>query len=450
MKLISMLHNIREIRKNMTLPREDIIKIQNSKLEKIIEHVLKNSNFYKRYYEKYGITLDNFREVPFENYPLINKEILKNNFDDILCTDDINKEELENFVSEEKNWCKKYMDKYMVITSSGSTGSPSIFVYDNDSWDVIKAIAITRTGKYQPMEFFRKHRISFIGATLGSFAAVTLLKDLSMRNYLVKTLDASDPLDENIKALNQFKPDTLSGYSSSVSDLAREQINGNLNIAPKKIICSADLLSPEKRAIITEAFKSDPVNLYAASESLGVASQIPGRDELYLFEDFYKIELVDSRYEEVSPGKTGEIILTNLFNYTLPLIRYEMEDQLKKSSCQDFNFTLVDEVIGRSVENLTFEKKDGTRIEIHGLQFVSMYFKGVKKVQYIQEDRNTLIVKYTGKNDLEIKNDIFSQISKLLEQYNLKESLNIKIERVNEIASDPFTEKYKTIIPYTS
>lgn len=178
-----------------------------------------------------------------------------------------------------------------------------------------------------------------------------------MRNYLVKTFGASDPLDENLKALNQFKPDTLSGYSSSISDLAREQINGNLKISPQKIVCSADLLSPEKRAVITKAFKSDPVNLYVAFESLGIASQILGKDGLYLFEDFYKIELVDSRYNEVPPGKIGSLILTNLFNYTLPLIRYEMEDQLKKLPCQNFNFTLVDEVIGRSVEKLTFEKK---------------------------------------------------------------------------------------------
>lgn len=78
-----------------------------------------------------------------------------------------------------------------------------------------------------------------------------------------------------------------------------------------------------------------------------------------------------------------------------------------------------------------------------------MYFKEVKKVQYIQEDRNTLLIKYTGKNDLKVRDDVLKQIKKLSIHYDLKENLNIKIKRVGEITSDSVTKKYRTIIPYT-
>lgn len=450
MELLKILSNIRTIRKNLTLSKKEIIKLQNSKLEKLIEYVLKNSKFYREYYRKNGITLENFREIPFENYPLLNKDILVANFDDILCTDDVNIKDLEKFISDENNWYKKYKGEYIVITSSGSTGTPTIFIYDEDSWATVRALGICRTGKYQTGDFFKKHRLAFIGAINGPFAAVSLLKCLNMKNYSILTLDVNNSIDENIKLLNEFQPDILSGYSSSLETLAEKSIEGKLRISPKKIVCSADTLSEKRRKIIRNTFKCNPINFYAASESLGIASQIPGKNELFLFEDFYKIELINSKKKEAASGEVGKLVLTNLFNYTLPLIRYEMEDQMRKSLRQDYNFTLIDELIGRTVENLIFKKSDGSEVEFHGLQLVGIFFKGVEKIQFIQNDPKTLLIRYKGEAGKEIENNITKQIKTLLEKYELKDDVMLKLEKVDEIPCNPATEKYESIIPYKS
>ncbi len=110
--------------------------------------------------------------------------------------------------------------------------------------------------------------------------------------------------------------------------MAREQLGGRIDISPKEIVCSADPLTEDIKKIIVEAFGVTPLNYYAASESPIMAGQCGKYKGLHLFDDWHCFEIVDDEYREVKNGKDGRLILTNLYNYTQPLIRYEMTDRL--------------------------------------------------------------------------------------------------------------------------
>ncbi len=151
--------------------------------------------------------------------------------------------------------------------------------------------------------------------------------------------------------------------------------------------------------------------------------------------------------EEVAPGETGDLIVTNLYNYVLPLLRYRMEDRLKKSEVQDFNYTLIDEIVGRSVEDLFFERADGSVDNINGIQLAAIYFKGIKKFQFIQEDEKTLKIRYVPREKIDPNEEILPKIVKLLQLKDLKDFVNIEMEEVEDIPLDPVTGKFKQIIP---
>lgn len=124
-----------------------------------------------------------------------------------------------------------------------------------------------------------------------------------------------------------------------------------------------------------------------------------------------------------------------------------MEDRLKKSQLQDFNFTLIDEVVGRTLDDLTFEREDGSRDNISALQLVGMYFRGIKKVQFIQESKDTLRVKYIAEKNIDAEGEIFPKLVEVLAVRGLDSHVKVKFERVDEIEIDPITGKYKPVIP---
>ncbi len=447
MGILGVLREAWQMRRNMKLSREEILKIQEEKLYKLIEHVLRNSKFYREYYEKHGISLENYREIEYSDYPTIDKSIITNRFDDLICTEDFKLKELEEFVSYKGNWGRKYRNRYTVMTSSGSTGNPAVFVYDGPAWDIVKAFIPGRVDTAHRMKILKKERMVFLITARVDAPSYNLAMEAEHLDYSTLILSVNDSFDSLVKAIRKFEPTIVSGYSSSVSRLAEEKLRGRLDISPEKIFCSGNKLTQERRETIERAFGVSPINYYAASEALGMATEIPEKKKLFLFEDYYKFEIVDENMEEVAPGETGDLIVTNLYNYVLPLLRYRMEDRLKKSEVQDFNYTLIDEIVGRSVEDLFFERADGSVDNINGIQLAAIYFKGIKKFQFIQEDEKTLKIRYVPREKIDPNEEILPKIVKLLQLKDLKDFVNIEMEEVEDIPLDPVTGKFKQIIP---
>jgi phenylacetate-coenzyme A ligase PaaK-like adenylate-forming protein len=122
----------------------------------------------------------------------------------------------------------------------------------------------------------------------------------------------------------------MMGYSSVLGLLADEQLCGRLRIAPEAICCASEPLTADIRSRILAAWGRDAANIYATTEALLVAGSVPATpDVLEIPDDMVIVEVVDADNRPVAPGETGEkVLLTNLENFTLPLIRYELADRV--------------------------------------------------------------------------------------------------------------------------
>ena len=153
----------------------------------------------------------------------------------------------------------------------------------------------------------------------------------SVRSPFIATerLDAGWPLDDIVARLNALRPDVLVAYASMIRALAAEQLGGRLRISPRAVNSSSEVLTAEARAMAEAAWQAAPFNVYAATETGGIAAECGHHHGMHLFEDLVIPEVVDDAYQPVQPGQPGtRLLVTVLASRTIPLIRYEMTDRL--------------------------------------------------------------------------------------------------------------------------
>lgn len=122
----------------------------------------------------------------------------------------------------------------------------------------------------------------------------------SLRSRLVPTLrlDATSRLSNTVAALNRFQPRMLVGYASALKPLAAEQRAGGLAISPQAVMSASEVLTKRTAAEISEAWGTAPFDVYAATETAGIASPCTFHNS-HVYEDLVIVEPVN---ESGAPG----------------------------------------------------------------------------------------------------------------------------------------------------
>jgi phenylacetate-CoA ligase len=429
---------------------EHLQNLQTKRFKKLLKHVLQYSRFYQWYYKKHGITIENIKNISIEDLPPVSKEMMMDNYDDFVCDRSLKRKDIEEFLSCSVKPREKYRNIYTVIHTSGSSGTLSLFVYSPADWAVVKAFVVARVIKLIPY-FYRRIKVSFIGATDGHYAGVSIASESQGLWARFLPLSINSPIETIDHQGNTFHPDVLSGYSSGVHLLSQEQLKGNVTIRPKRIICTSDPLTGEMRDTIKQAFGREPVNFYAASESLSMAAQCKRHENLHLFTDWHIFEAVDNDLRPVAAGTPGKLLLTNLYNYTQPLIRYQMHDEVvineRPCGCGS-PFPTIRHPAGRQEEFLWFDTAEGKRDYLHPIVIVELFVAGLKKFQVIQTKRNEMLMKVIIKgNKATVLAAIRQRMNEIFRGKKLDKTVKLNLEVVEYIPNDPKTGKYKLITP---
>ena len=447
----NLLYHIVDVKHTEMLERQELEKLRRKRFEALLHHVFEYSEFYNELYRSKGITPKDIPEVRLEDLPIIDKQMMMDNYDSFVCDKTLKQKQLEEFISNPDNRGRKYKDRYQVIHTSGSTGHIGLFVYDMRSWNITKAMAITRVSKAK-LNPFKKIKLAFIGATDGHYAGISLSSDAPKLFYDFKSFSVNMPMQDILDEISEFEPSSICGYSSGIYLLAHEKLQGKLNIKPKSIICSADQLTDTMRSNIIEAFGVNPRNFYAASESLCMAAECDKHEGLHLFEDWHYYEVVDKKFEPVIVGTPGSLLLTTLHNYAQPLIRYQMNDEImidpKRCDCGR-STELIKRISGRSEEFLWFRRHDGEEEYLHPIQMVEFFVPGLEKFQVQQREKNHLHMLLIISGDANVVRDkVEKRINEILSDKKLNDYVRFSSEVVKDIPLDSKTGKFKLILPY--
>lgn len=450
--LFKLLRYIWSAKRAESLSAEDIRDLEERRFRKLLLYAVRHSPFYRRLYKSEGITEENINSVPGTSIPIIDKKALMEYYDELVCDEQIRRQDLEKFIADPSNYGKKYLGRYEVIHTSGSSGVVGLFVYGPDDWTRVKSLAVARVSK-GPVSFFRKTRLAFIGATGGHYAGVSLVQDAPKFIFETMPVSINHPLEDVAKALNEFYPDVLTGYASGVHMLAEQKRRGLIRISPKRIVTSADILTPEMRSVITQTFGTPPKNFYASSESLCMAAECESEHSLHAFTDWHRFEVLSKVGDPVPEGTPGNLVMTNLYNYTEPLIRYKMNDEVsfisKKCPCGS-PFPKMGTIAGRQEDFLWFEKPNGTADYLHPILLVEFFVPGLKKFQFIQKGKNALMMKAildSGAERESTVRNIKTRMAEILGEKGLSDAVVFTVEEADVIPNDPKTGKFKLVVP---
>lgn len=299
------------------------------RIANLVQSVCKDSLFFQR---KYGSIKSSNAQI--SQFPIMTKNELMNNFDEIVIDKKIKLKNVKEFISKSENIGKKFLDKYYVWESSGTNGVQGIYLQDDDCINIYQALEASRKPLFSLYSQFiyqslNLEKIAFIGALSEHYASTTSIA-ISKSMYpglkkIIREFSIFDPIDKLVEKLNQYEPTIITSYPSIVLSLIQ---NSALNIQPREIWLGGEYLSSNQRRYIESKLKSKVYSSYGASEFLPIAWECE-EENFHINSDWVYLEAVDSQYRPVSAGQlSATTLLTNLANKIQPLIRYDLGDKI--------------------------------------------------------------------------------------------------------------------------
>lgn len=427
---------------NQRLSRKSLEEKNLRKFRKLVAFAKKHSPFYSKIIDKNSININNC--IP-EDFPVLTKHDVMENFDEIVTDKAITKQKIEDFLATSKDPFDLFNNNYYVIHTSGSSGEIGCFVYSRQDW--IRGIVRWFMSHGFSLKL-RKERVVFFGATKGHFGGVsfasTVSRPIARPFFDLEFCDVNDPLELIVEKLNSFKPDILTCYPSALMVLVEKHKEGTLKINPNVIYCSGEPINLSDRSVIENSFGVPVVNLYSSSEHIWMGIGRAEYNGIYLLEDNLIFELGD-KYTCV----------TNLFNYTMPLIRYRMEDLLRPQDQDDekiFPFIKVKEVIGRNENAPIFTNKHGVDDFISPSIITEFVVKYLRRFQMQVIDRTSFLFRVCIEDGLsdtqraETFQEINQKLKNILKEKDL-DNVSFEVQEVDDLPVDKKTGKFRLILP---
>jgi phenylacetate-CoA ligase len=264
--------------------------------------------------------------------------------------------------------------------TSGTSGEVGYFLYSPTDFGRLRAAGMRNREAFRalfPRLGFRLRRVrlAFYGATGGHFAGVTGIASMQRglgRLFIdARAFEVNTPLPEVVRAIDAFKPDVLWGYTTALKMLGDEQRAGRLRITPVSVIATGEMVTTADAQFLSAAFDgAGVVSMYACTEHMLLGMSNPDGHSMTLLDDNLMFEF----YEDHS-------IITNLFNHTLPLIRYRMSDILRPVSPPGAPRIIIENLVGRTEKLPLFVNASGNKDFISPHTINEIFVRGVTRFQ---------------------------------------------------------------------
>jgi phenylacetate-CoA ligase len=327
--------SIRQIKRMRQFSKNEIENWQNKKLQSLIKFAYENTEYYKNLFDKINL---NYRDIKTYSdlckIPVLTKKNIRDNFKDIIPSN------IDSI-------------PHKKTSTGGSTGDPLIYYQDYNSWSFCNANSIInweRTGYRYGDKFIA------LGSTSLFVSKKTSLKHriyYKLKNKIgLNGVNMSDDVcKEYIDFIKKNKIRFIYGYASSIYLLSKYVIKANQKVEIKACFTTSEVLQDHFKDSISEAFDCDIMNCYGANDGGITAFSLNDSP----FNIGYNCLV---RIESYGNENNGPALLTDLFNYAMPLINYKIGDEvelLDKVHNTKHNGQLIKKVYGRTSDVIELE-----------------------------------------------------------------------------------------------
>jgi phenylacetate-CoA ligase len=375
---------------------------RSQRLREVVRHAAECSPWHRD--RLADVDLDRLGEATLPALPPMTKTDLMESFDRIVADERLSLD-LVNAHLETVTTGSYLVDGYTGITSGGSTGERGVFVYDWVGWATFWVSVfryLLRAKWSDPETRSRPIVLGWVAAAHFTHATAALSRTFNSPEFVNFRFPVTLATEQMVAGLNDARPDVLIAYPSALHVLSFEARAGRLRIAPRQILSCSEPLLPEIRRAAEAAWGVRIGNAWGTSEGGGVG--IPCEHaRSHLSDDLVIVEPVDEDGRPVAPGRrSAKIYLTNLFNQALPLIRYEITDEVtllpEPCPCGSAHRCVAD-IHGRLDDVFVY---DGRRVHPHVFRSALGRHAGIVEYQVRQtEDGARIAVRCGGHVDLE-------------------------------------------------
>ena len=361
------------------------------KRNELFLHAYKHNKYYRRVFKQIGL-IQNGEVDPsrIPDIPILTKDIIRKNHTELISDD-------------------YQTRKWFYNSSGGSTGEPVRLMQDDvylrwgtaTNYYYYRDILDIEEPTVKKVLLWGSERDIFKGS-VGFKAKVQ--NQLSNTIFLNSFRMTEQDIERYISTINSFEPEIVRGYAGSLYALCQYAEKKKIPLyTPKVVVSAAESLSDSMRETIQSSFGTKVYNFYGSREVSNLAGECKeGLMHPFMFWNYQ--EVLDNYNQPVKEGEEGRVIVTNLFNYSMPIIRYEIGDMaiLGPGKC-DCGLTLPTfrEVTGRITEH--FVLNNGTTVPaeyfIHLLGVVCNNGE-IEKFQVIQEDYDNIKILAVPKGEV--------------------------------------------------
>jgi len=371
-------------------------------IDKLLIHATNSTPYYSSY--------KNFNSI--QDFPVIKKVIIQQNFDKFQSTE--------------------YKDKdNFKVSTSGSTGVPFFLYQDKNKRrrnhsDVIyflKESGFKIGNRLYELEVWRGHNEK---DRLKAWLQNTIQFDIS--KLTDKRIESFIELLKNDKQSKK----TMLGFASSYEMIAQYMERNNIfldNLGLTSAVANSEYLNPYTKTTLGKHLNTQILSRYS-SEEIGIIAQqtLNSPNSFVINHASYVVEVLQfDNNESVKPGEFGRIVVTDLFNFAMPIIRYDTGD-IAKLGINDEGVIQLDEIEGRKMD--VIYDSDGNLISsfVVYTKFYK-YYHLLKQYQFIQQSEKDYEVKLNLQgNTFAFEDDLIAIIKS-----DFGEDSNVTITYVDEI-----------------
>lgn len=379
------LSHLQQLERAQYLPASELLALQQHRLKRLLQHAYHRVPYYRE-------LMPQAAETPLTHLPILTKALLQSQGERLLATNE-------------------HASQRIADASGGSTGQPTRF-YKNKRYVQLRATDQIRHDRWSGWDIGQPYGLIWgASADLQGLASLkqSIVTRFIHRCYPLNAFNMSvADMNHYRQQLEQVQPVMLLGYASALAEFAGylNQHAPDHRIRPRGIISSAEVLTPEHKQLIESVFACKVLNRYGSREVGLIASECSAQAGLHINADNLLVEIVDDAGKPVAAGEVGRVLVTDLWNFTQPLIRYELGDMAawKAQACScGRTLPMLEKIVGRSSDFLIAQ--NGTKV--HGEYFTHLFYgeEKLQQFQLLQTSRQEVILKWVLKNPPEKPDD---------------------------------------------
>jgi len=192
-------------------------------------------------------------------------------------------------------------------------------------------------------------------------------------------------VDEQLQWLEQEQPDYIITYPTNAAELARLAIARSVQLPRlRQVRTLGEALPQDLRALVRRAWNVGVADIYSTEETGYIALQCPAHEHYHVQSEGVIVEILDEEGHACAPGQTGQVVLTTLHNFAMPLVRYAIDDYAEFGEPCDCGrgLPVLRRILGRT-RNMLVTADGGRYWPAIGSQVLADY-AGVRQFQLAQ------------------------------------------------------------------